>query len=110
MRKDRINIQVNRGGKSHNVQLSAGAEAPQEFSASTATRTDRDETMSYGELDPDAPDRLMKAANARLGQSPKSVDYFVAQKFLGPLQWGIYYKNAKIAQGDSRGRFTRRIS
>ncbi len=110
MRKDRINIQINRGGKSHNVQLSAGAEVPEEFSASTATQSGNDRTITYEELNPTAPERLMKAANARLGQSPRSVDYFVAMKFLGPLTWGVYYKNSKIAQGDSRGRFTRRIS
>ena len=108
MRKDRINIQVIRGGKNHIVQLSAGAEAPQEFATSTASRgTD---TISYEELSVSAPARLMKAANARLNASPKQVDYFVAMKFSGVLQWGIYYKNGKIAQGDSRGRFTRRIS
>ena len=111
MRKDRINIQINRGGKSHNVQLSAGAEAPEEFSASTATQSGSDRTMTYEELNPTAPERLMKAANSRLNQSPKDVDYFVAQKFLGPLTWGVYYKGGRpIAQGDSRGRYTRRIS
>lgn len=109
MRKDRIDLQVVRGGKSHVVELQAGAEAPQEFSVSTATASGID-TLSYEELNPTAPDRLMRAANARLGTSPKQVDYFVAQKFTGTLQWGVYYKNSKIAQGDSRGRFTRRIS
>lgn len=108
MRKDRIDLQVIRGGKTHIIELQAGAEAPQEFSTSTAiSGTD---TLSYEELNPGAPARLMAAANSRLNASPKQVDYFVAQKFTGALQWGIYYKNSKIAQGDSRGRFTRRIS
>lgn len=111
MRKDRINVQVNRGGKSRNVQLSAGGEAPEEFSASTVTQTGSDRTWSYEEINPSAVERLMKAANSRLNRSPKDVDYFVVSRFLGPLTWGIYYKGGRpIAQGDSRGRYTRRIS
>jgi hypothetical protein len=108
MRKDRIDIQVIRGHKNHIVELRAGAEVPQEFSVSTASSSL--DTLSYEELNVTAPARLMKAADARLNASPKQVDYFVAQKFTGTLQWGIYYKNGKIAQGDSRGRFTRRLS
>jgi hypothetical protein len=108
MRKDRIDVQVIRGHKNHFVELQIGAEAPQEFSTSTASTAL--DTISYEELNVGAPARLMKAANARLNASPSQVDYFVAQKFTGSLQWGIYYKNGKIAQGDSRGRFTRRIS
>ncbi len=108
MRKDRIDVQIIRGGKTHIVELQAGAEAPQEFSSSTAVSGA--DSISYEELNATAPNRLMRAANARLSASPKQVDYFVAQKFSGTLQWGIYYKNGRIAQGDSRGRFTRRIS
>ncbi len=108
MRRDRIDIQVVRGGKTHIVQLTNDAEAPDQFSSSTAISSS---TFSYEELNASAPERLMKAANARLSRSPADVDYFVAQKWTGAMQWGIYYKGGKpIAQGDSRGRYTRRIS
>lgn len=108
VRRDRINLQVIRGGRTHIVQLSAGAEAPEEHAVSAATSTGR--TIGYRELRPAAPERLMRAANARLHASPGKIDYLVAQKFTGALQWGVYYKNATIALGDSRGRFVRRIA
>jgi hypothetical protein len=109
MRRDRINVQVVRGGKTHVIDFQADAEAPEDLSVSETTSTI--DTFSYEELNPTAPERLMKAANARLGQSKADVDYFVAQKWTGSMQWGIYYQGGKpIAQGDSRGRYTRRIS
>jgi hypothetical protein len=108
-RRDRIDIQVVRGGKTHIVDFPNDAEVPQEFSASDATSLT--DSLSYEEINPTAPERLMKAANARLNRSKADVDYFVAQKFSGTMQWGIYYKGGNpIAQGDSRGRYTRRIS
>jgi hypothetical protein len=109
MRRDRINLQVVRGGKSHVINFAADAEVPEDVSVSEATSNI--EGFSYEELNPTAPERLMKAANARLGQSKADVDYFVAQKWTGAIQWGVYYKGGKpIAQGDSRGRYTRQIS
>jgi hypothetical protein len=109
MRRDRINLQVVRGGKNHVINFAADAEVPEDVSVSEATSSL--DGFSYEELNPTAPERLMKAANARLGQSKADVDYFVAQKWTGALQWGIYYKGGKpIAQGDSRGRYTRQIS
>jgi hypothetical protein len=109
MRRDRIDVQVVRGGKTHVVDFQADAEVPEDISVSDATSST--DTFAYEELNTTAPERLMKAANARLGQSKADVDYFVAQKWTGTMQWGIYYKGGKpIAQGDSRGRYTRRIS
>jgi hypothetical protein len=107
-RRDRIDIQVVREGKTHIVQLTEDAEVPEVFSTSTAVGSD---TFNYEEINAGAPERLMKAANARLNRSKADVDYFVAQKFTGSMVWGIYYKGGKpIAQGDSRGRYTRQIS
>ena len=109
MRRDRINLQVVRGGKNHVINFAADAEVPEDVSVSDATSSL--DGFSYEELNPTAPERLMKAANARLGQSKADVEYFVAQKWTGAIQWGIYYKGGKpIAQGDSRGRYTRQIS
>ena len=70
------------------------------------------DTLSYEEINPTAPLRLMRAANQRLGQSPADVDYFIVSKgFDGEVTWGVYYEGGiPIAQGDSRGRYTRRIS
>jgi hypothetical protein len=110
MRRDRIDIQVIRGGKTHIVDFPADAEVPDELSTSS-TSSSTIPTFSYEELNPGAPERLMKAANSRLNRSAADVDYFVAQKWTGSMQWGVYYKGGNpIAQGDSRGRYTRRIS
>ncbi|MEA2124643.1 MAG: hypothetical protein QOI80_1425 [Solirubrobacteraceae bacterium] len=109
MRRDRIDIQVIRGGKTHIVDFPADAEVPDELTTSTATGNIQ--TFNYEEINVAAPERLMKAANSRLNQSPADVDYFVAQKYTGTMQWGIYYKGGSpIAQGDSRGRYTRKIA
>jgi hypothetical protein len=110
MRRDRINLQVVRGGKTHVINFNADAEVPEDISATT-TSSSTIPTFSYEELNTGAPERLMKAANSRLKKSKADVEYFVAQKWTGSMQWGIYYQGGSpIAQGDSRGRYTRQIS
>lgn len=107
VRSDRINLQVVRGGRTYLAQLDKGAEAPQELTSSSAAHPF---TFSYEALSARAPIRLMRAANARLRESTSGVDYFTASRFSERLIWGVYYKSGKIAQGDSRGRYLRRIS
>jgi hypothetical protein len=108
-RRDRIDLQVSRGGKSRDYELQAGGEVPQLFSTTPAINGP--DSFTYSEINSGGAARLMRAANARLHQSESDVDYFVAQKFAGTMQWGIYYKGGSpIAQGDSHGRYTRRIS
>ena len=90
MRPDRIDLQVVRNGKTSVIDFPSDAEVPQVLSTSTGwSPTD---TFGYEELNPGAPARLMRAANARLNQSPADVDYFVAQKWTDSMQWGVYYK------------------
>ena len=110
IRRDRINATIIEGNQQKSVGLNADAEVPEVFSLSTAPSGPQ--SFSYEELNPEAPFRLMKASNARVNRSDADVDYIVAQKFLGEkVVWGIYYKGGSpITQGDSRGRFTRRIS
>lgn len=104
-----INAQVVRGGERSIVLFAPDAEAPEVITRSEASTVI--DAMSYEEINPTAPARLMKAANARLGRSPADVDYFVVSKSSGVMQWGIYYEGGSpIALGDSRGRYTRRIS
>jgi hypothetical protein len=108
MRRDRINLQVLRRGRNHILQLSQGAEVPDESTSVPVTADPG--SFGYGAVDPRAPARLMRAANRRVRESPADVDYFVLSRFSEQLVWGVYYKNGKIAQGDARGRFIRRIS
>ena len=108
-RRDRIDLQVVRGGKTHIIDFPNDAEVPDDLNTSTATSLT--DAFSYEEINAQAPARLMRAANARLNRSKDDVDYFVVQKWTGAMQWGIYYKGGSpIAQGDSRGRYTRQIS
>ena len=109
IRRDRINATVVQGGRSLFVNFAADAEVPQVLSTSTATPTVG--SFSYAELDPTAPARLIRASNARVDRAEADVDYVVAQKFSGQMQWGVYYKGGSpITQGDARGRYLRRIS
>lgn len=108
-RRDRIDLQVVRGGKTYIVDFPADAKVPEVLNSSATTS--QSGAFGYAELDVRAPARLMRAANARVNRSKSDVDYFVAQKWTGAMQWGIYYKGGSpIVQGDSRGRYTRRIS
>ena len=108
-RRDRIDVQVVRGGKTHVIDFPNDAEVPDDQSVSDVTSLT--DSISYEEINPTAAERLMQAANARLNRSKADVDYFVVSKFSGSITWGIYYQGGNpIAQGDSRGRYTRRIS
>jgi len=109
IRRDRIDIQVFRAGNLRFVSLAADAEAPTIHTTQTGVALPA-YPLSYEEINPTAPARLIRAAGARLGKAPSQVDYLVAQKFTGTVQWGVYYKDGAIAQGDSRGRYVRRIS
>ncbi len=104
-----IDIQVFRAGNLRFVSLAADAEAPTIHTTQTGVALPA-YPLSYEEINPTAPARLIRAAGARLGKAPSQVDYLVAQKFTGTVQWGVYYKDGAIAQGDSRGRYVRRIS
>jgi hypothetical protein len=109
IRRDRINATVTKDGKQAVVDFQADAEVPQIFSTSAASPGV--DALSYEQINPTAPSRLMRAANQRLGKSEADVDYFVPSIFAGDVQWGIYYKGGSpIALGDSRGRYQRRIS
>jgi hypothetical protein len=109
IRRETINIQVVRGGERYITNFDADAEVPDVITTTTAGAVSG--TLSYEEVNPTAPARLMKAANARLGQSEADVDYFVISKFGDAIQWNIYYEGGSpIATGDSRGRYVRRIS
>lgn len=110
IRRDRLNMQVFRAGKLSNVNFAADAEIPEILSTS-ANSSLSPGAMSYEEINPAAPERLIKAAGARVRKPPSAVDYLVVQKFTGDVQWGVYYQGGSpIVQGDSRGRYLRRIS
>ena len=91
-----------------NVQVST-ADGFQRFSESSpgfpATNT-----ITYGRLDPRAPQRLTRAAAERLGKPVTLVNYLVPSASDGKVTWGAYFKNGAIFLADARGRITRRIN
>jgi len=105
---DRIDVVVQRGGRMRVAQFAAGAEAPTVFSTSTSAAPTTG-TLRYADVRPAAAARLIRAANERLGRKTSQVDYLVPSSFAGSVLWGVYYKGGLIAQGDAKGRFTRRI-
>ena len=109
MRRDRIDVQVVRRGKTYIIDFPGDAEVPDVQTVSPGASTA--DSLSYEELSPSAPARLMRSADARLNRSRTDVDYFVASRSSDALQWGIYYAGGHpIALGESRGRYLRRIS
>jgi hypothetical protein len=108
MRKEYMSVQIYRRGKAKNIYFSADAEVP-DVQSTTSGASLSPGSFLYREIDPKAPNRLMKAADARLNQSPNRVDYFVVSKAFGAMQWYIYYKGGPYAQGDGHGRYTRKL-
>lgn len=106
LRRDRINATIIEGDQRAVVNFDADAEIP-DVQARTSAAAAGD-TLSYEQISPKAPFKLLEAANARVNRSDADVDYFVVQNFSGEVMWGVYYKGGSpIAQGDSRGRFIR---
>lgn len=105
---DRIDVVVQRGGKMRVAQFAAGAEAPSILSTS-ASAAPGTGTLTYDQVKPAAAARLIRAANKRLNRKTSQIDYLVPSDFAGSTVWGVYYTGGLIAQGDGRGRFTRRI-
>ncbi|MEJ7894060.1 MAG: hypothetical protein WKF94_15625 [Solirubrobacteraceae bacterium] len=106
--RDYIGAHVVRGGRRRVVYFAADAEVPDV--QATVSDSGVSDALSYEQINPTAPARLMKAANARVNRSEADVDYFVVSVFSGDVTWGVYYEGGKpIAQGDSSGRYLRRV-
>jgi hypothetical protein len=66
-------------------------------------------TFATKEIDPAAPERLLRSAAKRLRRSTDQVDYLVVLDIGGPL-WGVFFKDGAHFQGDAAGRITRRVN
>ncbi len=105
-RRDRLNASVIQGNKQVFVNFNADAEVPEIQSSSTAPGGGG--SLSYEEINVQAPFKLLKAANQRVNRSDADVDYFVVQAFSDEVGWSVFYEGGTpYAQGDSRGRLLR---
>ena len=68
------------------------------------------DTIPFPRLDPRAPQRLVRAAAAKLNRPTTKIDYLVPSISSGQITWGAYFKGGAIFFGDAHGRLTRRIS
>ena len=68
------------------------------------------DTIPYARLDPAAPQRLVRAAAAKLHRPTSRIDYLVPSITSGAVTWGAYFKGGAIFLADARGHITRRIS
>lgn len=105
-RRDRLNASIIQGNKQVFVNFDADAEVPDIQSSSTAPAGGG--SLSYEQINVQAPFRLLKAANQRVNRSDADVDYFVVQAFSDEVGWSVFYEGGTpYAQGDSRGRLLR---
>jgi hypothetical protein len=68
------------------------------------------DTIPYAQLNPRAPQRLVRAAAAKLNRPVTQIDYLVPSISSGQVMWGAYFKGGAIFFGDARGHLARRIS
>jgi hypothetical protein len=66
-------------------------------------------SLTFSEIDRDAPSRLVRAAAHRLGRKTSSIDYLVLLNVLGGPAWSAYFKGGAALQGDAHGKIVRRI-
>jgi hypothetical protein len=94
---DRIDATlVARGGRVHQVQITAGGALRELASGAGAPAR----TIPYVAIDPAAPQRLVRAGATKRVPAG-SIDYLVLTA--GP-QWAAYYKGGRIVIGDAHGR------
>ena len=106
---DRIDAELlTSGGRLRSVQRAHDGEFRQ-FSVS-GSGFGHLATIPYAEIEPGAPQRLVKAGAERLGKPASRIDYLVASEFDGDVMWNAYFKGGAIFQADRRGKIVRRVS
>jgi hypothetical protein len=66
-------------------------------------------TIPFAAVDRSAPQRLVRAAAARLHRPASAVDYVVGLELLGAVGWSAYFRGGAAFQADAHGRTARRI-
>jgi hypothetical protein len=110
VRPERLDAQLlTKGGRLRNVQVTFDGEV-KSFGSSGAGFGALD-TVPFGRVNTAAPERLTRQSARRLGRKISSIDYLIfSAAGTGGLAWGAYFKGGRIALGDARGAFVRRIS
>jgi hypothetical protein len=94
---------VGEGGRTHQVQIDFEGSLRELGSNAGPARG----TIPFGRIDPNAPQRLVRAGAVRAGVRARRIDHLVLTAGT-PLAWGAYYKGGKVVTGDAHGRPQRR--
>lgn len=110
IRPDRMNAQfVTKDGRLRSVQFSPGGKA-EELSVSGPGFAGT-QTIPIAPINSAAPYRMARSAAGRLKRPATDVDYVVyfGEDFVGNIVWGVFMRDGKAFQGDTRGRIIRQI-
>lgn len=99
---------VTKGGRLRSVRLTFDGKLDRGGGVGTGFKFVR--TVPFAQINTAAPERLTRSAARRLGHKTTRLDYLVYTAGGGQFAWGAYFKGGRIAQGDGRGTFVRRIS
>lgn len=110
LRPDRINAQfVTKDGRLRSVAFGPGGSA-EELSVSGPGFSGI-KTIPIAPINTAAPFRITRSAAGRLKRPATSVDYVVyfGEDFVGEIVWGVFMKDGRAFQADTRGRILRQI-
>lgn len=99
---------ITKGGRLRNVRLTYDGKLDSTGGVGSGFKHIR--TTPFARINSAAPERLTRSAARRLGHKTTRLDYLVYSPGGGQYAWGAYFKGGRIAQGDGRGTFVRRIS
>jgi hypothetical protein len=100
---ERVDAQlVTRDGRLRNIQITSAGEL---LKLSLSGRGfGFVQSMAFGDVDPSAPQRLVRAVAQRRGVSPRKVDYLVVSRFGTSITWNLFLRSGARFQGDASGR------
>jgi hypothetical protein len=105
---DRADLQLGRrGGGLRIVQLRW--DGGRTLLAATSSGGGGRKSITFSQIDRDAPARLVRSATRRLGHKTSAIDYLVLLNILDGPRWSAYFKGGAAFQGDAHGKIVRRI-
>lgn len=105
---ERVDVQLKSSdGRLSSVQVLPGAQV--RVLHTTGPSFGSVPTLGADDVDPGAPQRLVRAVLERTQKKAGQVDYLVLMG-LGQPTWGLFFKDGTHYQGDADGRILRKVS
>ena len=99
---------ITKGGRLRTVRLTFDGKLDRSGGVGSGFKFVR--TVPFAQINTAAPERLTRSAARRVGHKTTRLDYLAYSAGGGQFAWGAYFKGGRIAQGDERGTFVRRLS